>query len=67
MQDDALTAREQEVLRLLRAGLCSKQIAMRLRISPRTVTFHRVNLWAKLGRVYCAHCGAALSVAEPDA
>lgn len=66
MQDEALTAREQEVLGLLRAGLGSKQIAQRLGISPRTVTFHRVNLWAKLGLGYCIHCGAELEVGEPD-
>ncbi len=43
-----LTQREQEILRLLAAGLTSKEIAERLYISPRTVDTHRTRLMAKL-------------------
>jgi len=62
---NTLTAREQEVLGLTLAGLTSQQIAARLGVSPRTVAFHRANLWQKLrtgagGRVHCRRCGAAL-------
>ncbi len=43
-----LTAREQEVLRLLAEGLSSKEIAKKLFISPKTVENHRANLMNKL-------------------
>lgn len=43
-----LTAREQEVLRLLAEGLSSKEIAKMLFISPKTVENHRANLMNKL-------------------
>jgi len=43
-----LTAREQEVLRLLAEGLSSKEIAKKLFISPKTVENHRTNLMNKL-------------------
>lgn len=46
---EALTAREVEVLRLLVRGCTNRQIADRLRISPRTAEGHRANLSAKLG------------------
>jgi len=44
-----LTAREQEVLRLVGQGLTSAQIGERLFISVRTVESHRSNLTKKLG------------------
>ena len=44
-----LTEREREVLRLVAAGLPTKQIAARLDISARTVEAHRANLMRKLG------------------
>lgn len=44
-----LTAREREVLGLTADGLTSKEIADRLRISPRTADVHRAHLMAKLG------------------
>ena len=44
-----LTAREREVLRLIAAGLPSKQIARALGISERTVKFHATSLLRKLG------------------
>ena len=47
--DEALTARESEVLNLLGQGLSNKQIARRLEISEHTVKFHVSSLYAKLG------------------
>jgi DNA-binding NarL/FixJ family response regulator len=44
-----LTPREREVLRLIAAGLPSKQIARELSISERTVKFHSTSLLRKLG------------------
>jgi two-component system response regulator FixJ len=38
---DSLTDRQREVMNLAAAGLSNKEIAMRLRISPRTVEIHR--------------------------
>ena len=43
-----LGGRELEVLRLVAAGLTSKQIARKLNISPRTVSKHRENMMRKL-------------------
>jgi DNA-binding NarL/FixJ family response regulator len=48
MGDDNLTARELEVLRLIRDGFRNKQIADRLTISENTVNFHIKNLMEKL-------------------
>jgi DNA-binding NarL/FixJ family response regulator len=48
MGDDDLTARELEVLRLIRDGLRNKQIAGQLTISENTVNFHIKNLMDKL-------------------
>jgi DNA-binding NarL/FixJ family response regulator len=45
---DALTEREREVLRLVVAGLSTREIAGRLDISTRTVETHRANLMRKL-------------------
>lgn len=44
-----LTMREREVLQLLAEGNSSKQIAMRLHLSVKTVESHRRNLMSKLG------------------
>jgi len=46
--DDELTARELEVLRLIRDGSKNKEIAARLEISEATVNFHIKNLVNKL-------------------
>jgi DNA-binding NarL/FixJ family response regulator len=48
MGDDDLTARELEVLGLIRDGYRNKQIAERLTISENTVNFHIKNLMGKL-------------------
>ena len=45
---NALTRREQEVMRLLAQGLSSKKIAEKLFISPKTVKNHRSNIMNKL-------------------
>jgi DNA-binding NarL/FixJ family response regulator len=45
----ALSAREQEVMRLLAEGLSRNEIARRLFISPKTVENHRTNIMNKLG------------------
>jgi len=47
-QYGSLTAREQEVLRLLAEGLSSRKIAEKLFISPKTVENHRANIMNKL-------------------
>jgi DNA-binding NarL/FixJ family response regulator len=47
-QYGSLTAREQEVLRLLAEGLPSRKIAEKLFISPKTVENHRANIMNKL-------------------
>lgn len=44
-----LTAREQEVLRMLAEGMTTKDVAAKLYISPKTVENHRTNLMKKLG------------------
>jgi len=46
---DCLTKREQQVLRLVAAGLANKNIAYQLGISVRTVEAHRLNFMKKLG------------------
>lgn len=45
---DALTARQEEVLKLIATGLLNKEIADRLYISERTVKFHVSEILAKL-------------------
>lgn len=45
---EALTGREREVLQLIWAGLKSKEIAQRLKISVKTVEAHRANMMKKV-------------------
>jgi len=47
--DKALTQREQEILRRVASGETSRQIALALNISVKTVEWHRGNLMNKLG------------------
>lgn len=47
--EEALTAREREVLTLLSEGLTNKSIALRLGISENTVKFHVNAIMSKLG------------------
>jgi predicted ATPase/class 3 adenylate cyclase/DNA-binding CsgD family transcriptional regulator/tetratricopeptide (TPR) repeat protein len=44
-----LTAREEEVLRLVAQGLTNAQMAKRLVISPRTVNTHLTSIYSKIG------------------
>jgi DNA-binding NarL/FixJ family response regulator len=46
---DGMTQREVEILRLLGQGLTNKQIALRLKISEKTVRNHISNFYSKLG------------------
>ena len=48
-QVEALTTREQEILRLVSQGLGNKEIASRLNISDHTVKFHISSILGKLG------------------
>jgi DNA-binding NarL/FixJ family response regulator len=48
-RDDALSAREMQVLRLLAQGLANKQIGRALGISERTVKVHVGNVFRRLG------------------
>jgi DNA-binding NarL/FixJ family response regulator len=49
LDDDPLTPREQEVLKLVAEGYTNKQIAEALVISDKTVERHRANILEKLG------------------
>ena len=49
MSMSGLTAREQEILRLVTDGLTTAQIAEKLFTSPRTVESHRQHIMAKTG------------------
>lgn len=64
-----LTAREQDVLRLVAEGLTNKQIAQRLFISPDTVKTHLSRIMQKLGvstRTQAAvHAHAAARIGSP--
>jgi DNA-binding CsgD family transcriptional regulator len=46
---EAMTAREQEVLELLAEGLSNRRTAERLGISEHTVKFHVASIYGKLG------------------
>jgi DNA-binding NarL/FixJ family response regulator len=47
--DDPLTAREQEIVKLIAEGHTSDEVAELLVISPKTVDRHRANVLSKLG------------------
>lgn len=44
-----LSDREQEILHMMASKFTAKQMADKLTISPRTVQFHQLNLYWKLG------------------
>lgn len=48
-QQEPLTAREREVLRLIADGLSNQELAARLHLSPQTVKVHTRNIYSKLG------------------
>jgi DNA-binding NarL/FixJ family response regulator len=48
-RDRELTARQQEILRLLAQGYATKEIANRLNLSPRTIESHRSRMMQRLG------------------
>lgn len=54
----ALSKREREVLVLLADGDCTKQVAFRLGLSPRTVETYRKGLVVKLRAKSTAHAVA---------
>jgi DNA-binding CsgD family transcriptional regulator len=61
-----LSAQEYEIAALAASGLTNKQIAMRLHLSPRTVSSHLYRVFPKLGiRTRAALRDALTSVPEP--
>ena len=68
LREDPLTAREQEVVKLIAEGYSSKQIAAALVISEKTVERHRANILEKLGmhdRVELARYAIRRGLVEP--
>lgn len=61
---NALSAREEEVLRLVRSGLANKQIASALGITERTVKAHLGNIFRQIG--VADRTSAALLGARPS-
>jgi FixJ family two-component response regulator len=49
LRSEALSAREQDIVALVTAGLMNKQIAAEIGLSEVTVKFHRHNIMKKLG------------------
>jgi len=58
------TVREREVLHLVGCGVTSKEIALQLGITPRTVNAHRTNLMNKLGAANAALLARWAVIAE---
>ena len=46
---EALTVRERQVVRLLAAGVSTREAGAQLTISPKTVETHRIRIYSKLG------------------
>nr|MDQ6944007.1 helix-turn-helix transcriptional regulator [Candidatus Eremiobacteraeota bacterium] len=69
-QLEPLTAREQEILELLAAGLTNREIAQRLVVSARTVETHVARVTGKLGvnsRARAVARAVALGIVAPPA
>jgi DNA-binding CsgD family transcriptional regulator len=66
-----LTAQQQQVARLVLAGLSNREIGERLHVSHRTVGYHLYRMFPKLGITSRAELGTVLAeagiLAEPDA
>jgi two-component system, LuxR family, response regulator DctR len=62
----SLSARELEVLPLLRKGWMNKQIAGALGVADRTVEVHRANILHKMGARNAAHLGTILALVGID-
>lgn len=63
-----LTHRERQVCAMIMSGLCTKEIAMSLSLSPRTVEDHRASLYQKtemknLAQIACRLYGGQKVVA----
>lgn len=61
---ETLTQRQSEILRLIARGLATKQVAFKLRLSPKTVDVHRARIMGRLGindvaglTLYCVRHG----------
>ena len=66
---DALTPREQEVMRLLAEGFSVREVAEKLFISPKTVENHRSNIMRKLdlhGTIELVRYAARLGLIDVD-
>lgn len=44
-----LTKRQIEILRLIAEGLLTKEIAAHLKVSPKSIEFHKTRLYSKIG------------------
>lgn len=61
---DGLTPREQEMVDLILEGFSTKEIASRLRISPKTAENHRLRMMEKMGARGAAHLAAMVTEAR---
>jgi len=61
---DSLTPRENQVMKFVARGLLSKEIAIELGISPKTVEVHRANLIRKMKARSVAHLVRMVSLVQ---
>ncbi len=62
---DTLTPREREVFEMVARGLATKDIALALDLSPRTVDVHRAHISAKLGTTSAVDIARIARSAKP--